>query len=157
MTNAAAPCPNEANHTPHPKGYVAHSNWADDAMLVADQQRCDGCGRHEIWVPKRPDLRIAANWPPGTCDWGGCDDDGVAERYCPEVQLSDTDDTRPGTWLAVCRRHTGLRPRRASPGRGTCVGCDREYALTLGGLIRAHDHGVNRCVGSWRAPREVTT
>jgi hypothetical protein len=32
-------CPNAANHQPHPSGYVACSNWADDSLLVATQKR----------------------------------------------------------------------------------------------------------------------
>ncbi len=38
------PCPNAANHTPSPTGYPAHSEWAEDAAIVAVQTKCDGCG-----------------------------------------------------------------------------------------------------------------
>lgn len=106
--DGAEPCPNAANHTPHPTGYIAHASWADDALTVADQRVCPGCGRWEIWVPKRPDLRIALDWPPPICDRGGCDEDGVAERFRPEVEVSTTGEIRPGRWLPVCRVHTGL-------------------------------------------------
>lgn len=98
-------CPNAANHQPHPSGYISCSDWADDALIVADQQECAGCGRLEIWVPKRADLRIAADWPPPVCDWGGCDADGVAERFWPEVQLPVDGELRVGRWLSVCAEH----------------------------------------------------
>ncbi|GAA4439701.1 hypothetical protein [Phytohabitans houttuyneae] len=135
-------CPNVANHVPQPAGYVAASGWADNAMIVAVQRQCDGCGRWALWVPKRADLRVAG-WPTGTCDWGGCDVEAVAERRDPES----------GRWLQVCRKHTGIKPRRPSPGRGKCVGCQRSYALTVDGLVRLHSVGFDRCVGSGRAPR----
>ncbi len=137
-------CPNEANHTPHPTGYISNSNWADDAMVVADQKRCDGCGLFAIWVPKRPDLRIAVNWPPTDCDWGGCDEEGVAERFWPEVELATNGEVRPGRWLPVCRVHTGIRERRPPPGRGHCSNCGKDYALSTAGRVRAHDAGWDR-------------
>lgn len=84
-------CPNAALHEPHPTGYVAHAGWADNALQVADQKKCSGCGGWEIWVPKRPDLRIAQTW--GDC---GCGAEGVGER------LID------GEWRAVCGTHLGL-------------------------------------------------
>jgi hypothetical protein len=93
------PCPNAANHAPRPTGYAPH--WADDALLVADQSRCPGCGRWAVWTPKRPDLRIAPGWPPGTCDWGGCDGDGVAERYAAPFDA----------WLPVCADHLTTDPK----------------------------------------------
>ena len=148
---AAVPCPNAANHTSHPSGYVADSNWADDAMLVADVQRCGGCGRYELWVPKRPDLRIAVDWPPPDCDWGSCDQEGVAERLHPG------NDTTPAVWLPVCKTHTGVHPERPKASRGQCSACGKEYALTTAGLVRAHDNGWNRCAGSGRAPKAVDT
>ena len=95
-------CPNVAAHTPHPVGYVSHSNWADDALLVADQKECHGGRRWAIWVPKRPDLRIAKDWPPAPCDWGGCDAEDVAERFDPTLR----------EWLPVCVQHTGVEVSR---------------------------------------------
>lgn len=140
---AATACPNVADHTPHPTGYVSHSAWAADAMAVADQRICAGCERWAIWVPRRQDLRIAVNWPPSTCDWGSCDGEGAAERLNPDT----------GEWLPVCRTHVGPVPRRRSPGRGNCGSCSRSYALTAEGLLRTHNHGWERCVGSGQAPR----
>lgn len=60
---------------------------------------------------------------------------------------------RPGRWLAVCRTHTGIKPRRPSPARGPCSTCGKEYALSATGLVRAHDKGWDRCVGSGRPPQ----
>lgn len=138
-----SPCPNVAKHTPHPAVYVSHSAWADDALLVADQQICPGCSGWQIWVPRRPDLRIAVDWPAGCCDWGGCDEESVGERYYEETRQ----------WLAVCRTHVGTVPRRRSPGRGVCPSCTRPYALTAEGLLRMHSHGWERCIGSGQVPR----
>ncbi len=152
-TRIATPCPNDANHTPHPAGYIALADWADDALVVADNVYCEGCGQPVIWTPKRADLRIAVDWPPGTCDWGGCDEDAVAERFWPQVELATSGELRAGAWLPVCRTHTGLKPRRPLSERGQCSGCGKQYALSTAGLVRAHDHGWNRCVGSGRAPR----
>lgn len=142
------PCPDAAGHTPHPTGYVANSNWADDAMVVADVEKCAGCDLFEVWVPKRPDLRIAVDWPPPDCDWGNCDQEGVAERLHPG------DANTPAVWLPVCKTHTGVKTRRPSPGRGQCTGCGKDYALSTAGVLRAHDNGWNRCTGSGRPPRK---
>lgn len=143
----APPCPNVANHQPHPTGYVNNATWADDALLVAEQERCTGCGRWEIWVPFRPGLRIAVDWPPSSCDWGGCNGDGVAERR-----------DSSGTWLPVCRDHLGITLRRPAAGRGRCSGCGREFALYGDGLVRAHNDGAERCDGGgWAARMELVS
>jgi hypothetical protein len=39
-------------HAPRPKGYVAHSEWADLMMETHDQRQCKGCGLWMIWEPK---------------------------------------------------------------------------------------------------------
>lgn len=96
-------CPNAAAHQWHPSSYIAHSWWADCATLVATQKRCPGCNGWEIWAPKRPDLRIAANWPPPDCDWGDCCAEGVAERLWQD------------RWLPVCVLHTEMVPDESSP------------------------------------------
>lgn len=49
-----ADCPNAVQHTPHPVGYVAHSDWADQMLKTHRQKRCDGCGILNIWEPKDP-------------------------------------------------------------------------------------------------------
>jgi hypothetical protein len=101
----ASGCPNAANHQPHPSGYVACSNWADDSLLVATQKRCLGCGGLELWVPKRPDLRLAVFSVERRlvfCGWGRysdgatCGAEAVAERLSGEA------------WVAVCADHTGV-------------------------------------------------
>lgn len=45
-------CPNVAQHEPHPLGYVAFFEWADEKAKTHDQARCRGCGRLAIWVPR---------------------------------------------------------------------------------------------------------
>jgi hypothetical protein len=43
-------CPNWAGHTPHPKGDVAHAEWATEQMNQGRVQRkCPGCGLWAIW------------------------------------------------------------------------------------------------------------
>lgn len=45
-------CPNADQHTPHPAGYVQHSDWAERMGETHVQQRCEGCGKWNIWAPK---------------------------------------------------------------------------------------------------------
>lgn len=42
-------------HTPHPAGYVAHSDWADMMMTTHEPRQCRGCGLWAIWEPKGTD------------------------------------------------------------------------------------------------------
>lgn len=45
-------CVNRSNHTPHPKGQIAHAEWAERMSLTHTQERCLGCGYLEVWVRK---------------------------------------------------------------------------------------------------------
>ena len=45
-------CPNADQHTPHPAGYNQHSDWADEMLKTHTQQRCEGCGKWNVWTPK---------------------------------------------------------------------------------------------------------
>lgn len=47
-------CPNEAEHTPDPRGYVAWHEWAVEMEKTHKQYACPGCGRYAIWKPKKP-------------------------------------------------------------------------------------------------------
>ena len=49
------PCPNNANHTPSPAGYLAWFKWAEKMMQTHDQTICPGCGLWKLWVPKEGD------------------------------------------------------------------------------------------------------
>ncbi len=81
-----------------------------------------------------------------TCDWGACNIEAVAERY----------DRDTGYWLPVCPGHAGRIPRRASPGRGACAHCGREYALSVSRMMRAHDSQFAvRCPGSGARPAGI--
>lgn len=83
----------------------------------------------------------------GTCDWGHCDDESVAERLSPH----------DGEWLAVCTKHQGTTPR-PSPGRATCHHCDTDYALKVDGTLRHHNRGfAERCPGSGQKPESKET
>lgn len=58
-------CPNIANHTPTPDGYIEWHDWTERAAKVAEQKRCDGCGLWAIWEPK-PGKRLP-KFPESTC------------------------------------------------------------------------------------------
>ena len=45
-------CPNAANHTKAPMGYLQWHKWAREMMKTHQQIICDGCRRYAIWVPK---------------------------------------------------------------------------------------------------------
>lgn len=99
-------CPSQNLHQWHPQGYIGHSNWADDALTIAVQSKCPGCGELEIWTPRRPNLRLrGADWTGPNCvgilDGGGtCGAEAICERYVPEEVV--------GGWWPVCADHTGL-------------------------------------------------
>lgn len=42
-------CPNASAHEPHPMGYVAHCEWADQKLKTHKQKQCSGCGSWLIW------------------------------------------------------------------------------------------------------------
>lgn len=45
-------CPLREQHTPHPTGYLAHADWAEEMMRLGWRQaRCAGCHRWSIWLP----------------------------------------------------------------------------------------------------------
>lgn len=47
-----AACPNVANHTEGPDGYIAASNWAEEMAETHDQSQCPGCRYWVIWTQK---------------------------------------------------------------------------------------------------------
>jgi hypothetical protein len=47
-------CPNSANHTQSPTGYVQWHEWAHKMKDTHEQTKCPGCGLWAIWVPKQP-------------------------------------------------------------------------------------------------------
>ena len=54
-------CPNRAEHTYGPAGYVDWDEWAAKMTRQRRQQTaCPGCGRFLIWRPK-PDLEVATH------------------------------------------------------------------------------------------------
>lgn len=44
-------CPNKANHTPSPRGYVAWHEWAEQMQKTDTQIACESCGLWAIWLP----------------------------------------------------------------------------------------------------------
>lgn len=55
-------CPNAAEHTPQPAGYLAWHYWAGRMYRAGHRQRrCPGCGLLAIWVgPGLPSGRKSA-------------------------------------------------------------------------------------------------
>ena len=45
-------CPNKANHTPCPEGYIQWHDWAAKMSKTHSQIRCQGCGKWVTWLPK---------------------------------------------------------------------------------------------------------
>lgn len=45
-------CVNVSNHTPVPKGQLAHAEWAKQKANTHKQEMCPACGFYAIWVPK---------------------------------------------------------------------------------------------------------
>lgn len=84
----------------------------------------------------------------GTCDWGGCDAESVAERATGDPDMP---------WLPVCAFHSGQhRWRGPKTQRGDCSACGRSYALSVvDGLIPRHNQGFGRCIGSRRRPTDT--
>jgi hypothetical protein len=48
----AETCPNAAQHTPEPAGYLAWYEWARRMAKTHRQTRCHVCHRWKVWVPK---------------------------------------------------------------------------------------------------------
>jgi len=51
------PCPNQAEHTPCPTGYLGWFSWAEQMNRTHGQRQCEGCGRWAIWY-----RRAAGEW-----------------------------------------------------------------------------------------------
>lgn len=49
-------CPNEANHTYQPNGYLQWHEWAKTKIKTHKQVRCFGCGLYQIWVKKMKEV-----------------------------------------------------------------------------------------------------
>lgn len=45
-------CPLNNSHTPTPRGYVAHGEWAEEKLKTHVQKRCPGCGLWKLWVER---------------------------------------------------------------------------------------------------------
>jgi len=48
-------CPERAQHTPEPDGYLQWHAWAREMGRTHDQRRCPGCGLYAIWVRRSGD------------------------------------------------------------------------------------------------------
>jgi hypothetical protein len=45
-------CPDKANHTPCPSGYIHWHEWAEKKIRTHKSTRCPICGLYAIWVPR---------------------------------------------------------------------------------------------------------
>ena len=46
-------CPNSAEHTLAPGGYLQWHDWAETMQKTHRTVKCSGCGLFRIWVPKK--------------------------------------------------------------------------------------------------------
>jgi hypothetical protein len=47
-----SPCEGEAEHTPAPRGYIEWHEWAEAMTQTHKQEKCSGCDKWAIWVPR---------------------------------------------------------------------------------------------------------
>lgn len=52
MSKNHTTCPNQAEHTDLPEGYLFRHEWANKKVQTHDQCQCPGCGLWAIWLPK---------------------------------------------------------------------------------------------------------
>lgn len=45
-------CPNAAEHTPMPPGYVERFEWANELKKTHRQVQCPECHLYNIWIPR---------------------------------------------------------------------------------------------------------
>ncbi len=107
MPDTSPPCPDAAQHAPHPKKYIAHGEWADQMLLTHTQRECPGCGRWEVWVPIAP----ANLYAPAVAD-KDCTSCGA---YIAEGAPIRTDGR--GGWIGECCPATAVATRPAPEGR----------------------------------------
>ena len=55
LVTPPATTPDCEPHEPHPEGYIAHSEWADQMTRTHSQRQCKGCGRWSVWERKDSD------------------------------------------------------------------------------------------------------
>lgn len=71
--DSAGQCPDRANHTEHPRGYLNHSVWAARMSECHTQHQCPTCGFWAIWrdadgnVVHRVELRSFEREKPTGC------------------------------------------------------------------------------------------
>lgn len=89
---AETPCPNEAAHTVHPAGYVAHGEWADQMMRTHRQKACRGCKCHSVWEPLPGSTGVAPAVRDGEC----------SRCYADYVEGDPIRTDGAGGWLGSC-------------------------------------------------------
>lgn len=56
-------CPNFEDHAISPEGYIQWHHWAEQMSTTHRQEKCHGCGRYVIWVPKPIRAELAKERP----------------------------------------------------------------------------------------------
>ena len=56
--NPQCNCPDEANHTLQPSGYMAWQDWVNEQRKTHRQTRCPTCKCWSVWVPKPARARL---------------------------------------------------------------------------------------------------
>ena len=103
MTRRAAPeppCPNQAEHTPHPTGYLGWWSWAERMNRTHGQRQCTGCGRWAIWYP-RAEGELALCWGCGEAKVNPAlfgEDDELLCGGCVEVR-AEREKASAREWL----------------------------------------------------------
>lgn len=49
-------CPNAADHTPLPSGYLERDEWMERMHKTHRQIKCEGCGLYAIWIKRETPL-----------------------------------------------------------------------------------------------------
>lgn len=83
-------CPNEAEHTPCPDGYVQWWSWCERMNRTHEQRECEGCGKWAIWFP-RPAGMLAQCWR-------------CAERVCDPADFGEDEEMLCPKCVAVSAR-----------------------------------------------------
>lgn len=77
-------CPNKANHTPMPVGYIARQEWAKKMAKTHTQITCQACGMYAIWLPKAEAKReLARRLAEAIAEDARCRDEMAARRKTP--------------------------------------------------------------------------
>jgi hypothetical protein len=96
-------CPNQAEHTPCPTGYVNWWSWAERMNRTHGQRQCEGCGRWAIWY-ERPPGELAPCWGCGETKVDAAAFGEDDELLCHGCQVERQEREVAGARAALQRR-----------------------------------------------------